>query len=92
MRDAPRACDERTTALRSGGAARRRPNDSIGIDRAGSDPTIWSSCWAAARMARRARLTKVRMGRGTHDVSGTWALAWRSRLAAATSFHSLFAR
>jgi hypothetical protein len=32
------------TALRSGGAARRRPNDSIGIDRAASDPTIWSRC------------------------------------------------
>jgi len=39
-----RARDDRPTAPRSGGAARRRPNDSIGIDRAGSDPTIGSRC------------------------------------------------
>ena len=73
--------------------------------RPGGDPTIRSGsiargatqrfgrdAWAAARMARRARLTKVRMGRGTHDVSGTWALAWRSALTVARSFNSLFAR
>ena len=73
--------------------------------RPGDDPTIRSGsiargatqrlgrdAWAAARMARRARLTKVRMGRGTHDVSGTWALAWRSALTVARSFNSLFAR
>jgi len=33
------------TALRSGGAARRRPNDLIGGDRAASDPTIPSRCF-----------------------------------------------
>jgi hypothetical protein len=32
------------TALRSGGAPRRRPDDSFDIDRAASDPIIWSKC------------------------------------------------
>ena len=55
----------------------RQPNDSIEIDRAASDPTIWSSCWAAPRMARRARLTKVRMGRSTSAASAKRAFEWK---------------
>src|SRR5690349_5396312 len=91
----------RVTAQPDGGGywraaprARTEPIDRASIRRRGPAATqrFDRDAWAAGRMAWLARLTKVRMGRRTHDVSGTWALAWRSTLTAATSVNSLFAR
>ena len=80
------------TALRSGGAARRQPNDSIGLVRAARDPTIRSRCLGRGAHGTASEADQGANGPGHTRRQRNMGVVRRSRLTAAASFHSLFAR